>query len=50
MHFKTRERKHQAAEEMIPKDPDFEGIFAVFVSRALAWLWEVKQFENGSID
>lgn len=48
--FKPGERKHEAAEGLIPKDRYFTGIFAVFVSRAPSLLWEVKRFGNGGID
>lgn len=50
VHFQTGERKHVEAEKLIPKDKSFIGIFAVFVSRAPSLLWEVKKFDNGSID
>ena len=50
VHFKTGERKHLEAKKLIPKDKSFIGVFAVFVSRAPSLLWEVKKFDNGSID
>lgn len=50
VYFKPGERKHEEAEKLLPKDKSFTGIFAVFVSRAPSLLWEVKQFDNGSID
>jgi hypothetical protein len=50
VHFQSGERKHVEAEKLIPKDKSFIGIFAVFVSRAPSLLWEVKKFDNGSID
>lgn len=50
VHFQTGERKHIEAEKLMPKDKSFIGIFAVFVSRAPSLLWEVKKFDNGSID
>ena len=50
IYFSTGERKHEEAEKLIPEDSTFEGIFAVFVSRAPGLLWEVKKFETGSID
>lgn len=49
-YFKPGERKHEAAEELIPKDPSFNGLFAVFVSRGPALLWDIKRFENGGMD
>lgn len=50
MQFQTGDRKHEKAEILQPKDKTFIGIFAVFVSRAPSLLWEIKQFDNGSID
>ena len=50
VYFQTGERKHEEAEKLMPKDKSFIGIFAVFVSRAPSLLWEVKKFDNGSID
>ena len=48
--FKPGERKHEAAELLIPKDRSFSGIFAVFVSRSMGLLWDIKRFENGGMD
>ncbi|GAI85981.1 unnamed protein product, partial [marine sediment metagenome] len=50
VHFHTGERKHVEAEKLMPENKLFIGIFAVFVSRAPSLLWEVKKFDNGSID
>lgn len=50
VHFSSGERKHEEAEKLIPKDKSFVGIFAIFVSRAPSLLWEVKDFQNGTID
>jgi len=50
IYFKSGERKHEEAVKLIPEDKSFTGIFAVFVARAPGLLWEVKKFENGSID
>lgn len=50
IHFQCGERKHEEAEKLKPEDKSFTGIFAVFVSRAPSLLWEVKRFENNSID
>lgn len=44
---KTGERKHEKAEGLIPKKKNFTGIFAIFISRSMAPLWEVKRFSNG---
>lgn len=50
IYFKSGERKHEQAEELIPTDKNFEGLFAIFVSRAPGMVWDVKEFGNGKID
>lgn len=50
MYFSTGERKHEHAEALIPADPCFTGIFAIFVSRAPSLIWEVKNFKSGAIN
>ena len=50
VYFTTGERKHEEAEKIKPKDKSFIGIYAIFVSRAPSLLWEVKRFDNNSID
>ena len=50
IYFQAGERKHEKAEELLPEDQTFTGIFAIFVSKASALLWEIKKFENDSID
>jgi hypothetical protein len=50
IHFRTGERKHEKAEQLIPCDKEFTGIFAIFVSRAPSLLWEVKRYGKGGID
>lgn len=49
-YFKSGERKHEEAEGLIPQDKNFEGIFAIFVARATAMLWDVKRFSSGKMD
>ena len=49
-HYKSGERKHEDAENLIPSDKSFTGIFAIFCSRASTRLWEVKCFGQGKID
>lgn len=39
----TGERKHELAEEHIPSDPKFQGLFLVITGRAPAPVWEVKR-------
>jgi len=50
VYFKAGERKHEEAEVLLPTDKDFTGIFAVFVSRASAMVWDIKEFGGGKID
>lgn len=44
------ERKHDHAEEHIPSDPMFRGLFLIQVSRSPAPLWEVTRGNNGYLD
>ena len=50
VHYNTGERKHEDAEKLLPMDAGYEGIFAIFCSRAPSLLWEVHEFGNGKID
>lgn len=50
IHYQTGERKHEDAAKLLPSDDAFEGIFAIFCSRATSLLWEVREFGNGKID
>ncbi len=43
------ERKHEIAEEHLPKDPDFRGLFLVLTGNAPAPVWEVIHNKNGKI-
>lgn len=43
------ERKHESAEEHIPGDPAFRGLFLVITGRAPAPVWEVKRNAKGQI-
>jgi hypothetical protein len=43
------ERKHELAEQYLPRDPDFQGVFVILVGRAPAPVWEVKQSKAGKI-
>jgi len=49
IHYQTGERKYEDAEKLLPKDAYFEGIFAIFCSRAPSLLWEVHEFGNGKM-
>jgi hypothetical protein len=50
VHYQTGERKHEDAAQLLPSDAAYEGIFAIFCSRATSMLWEVHEFGNGKID
>lgn len=41
------ERKHEMAEELIPQDPKFQGVFLVQVCKAPAPVWHVDREKNG---
>jgi DNA-binding transcriptional ArsR family regulator len=44
------ERKHEIAEQYIPKNPSFRGVFCILAGRAPAPVFDVRQFHNGAID
>lgn len=50
VYFKAGERKHEEAENLLPIDKNFTGLFAVFVSKAPAMVWDVKEFGDNKID
>lgn len=50
IYFKAGERKHEEAEKLMPTDKNWSGIFAVFVAKAPALVWDVKEFGGGKID
>lgn len=41
--------KHEQAEKLQPKDPAFRGVFAVFIARAPALIWEAYTNVNGKV-
>jgi len=43
------ERKHEIAEEHLPKDPSFIGVFLILVARAPAPVWDVQCSKRGKI-
>jgi len=43
------ERKHEIAEEHLPKDPSFIGVFLILVARAPAPVWDVQCSKSGKI-
>jgi hypothetical protein len=49
IHCKQGQRKHEIAEQYLPKEPDFTGVFLILVGRAPAPVWEVERSKNGKI-
>jgi hypothetical protein len=46
---KSGTRKHQIAQEHVPQDPAFKGLFLVLVARASAPAWHVQKTKDGRI-
>jgi hypothetical protein len=44
------ERKHDIAEQYLPENRDFVGVFLIIIAKSYAPVWQVKQFNNGIID
>jgi DNA-binding transcriptional ArsR family regulator len=44
------QRKHEIAEQYIPTDPHFRGVFCILIGRGPAPVFDIKQFANGGID
>jgi uncharacterized protein YegP (UPF0339 family) len=49
IYCKSGDRKHDIAQQYVPKDPLFQGVFCIFVNRAPASVMQVKHFDNGQI-
>jgi DNA-binding transcriptional ArsR family regulator len=47
---KKDDRQHEMAEEHLPDDPSFQGVFCITCNRAPAPVWDIKRFDNGGID
>lgn len=47
---KTEQRKHEIANEYLPKDKESKGLFLILKSRASAYIWEIEEFKSGSIN
>ncbi len=43
------ERKHELAEQYIPKDPSFTGVFLILVNRAPSPVWDIQRSKKGTI-
>jgi hypothetical protein len=46
---KSETRKHQLAQEYMPPDPEYKGLFLVLVARASAPAWHVQKTKEGRI-
>jgi hypothetical protein len=46
-YFAAGGRKHTRAEELRPTDPLFEGVYAIFVAKAPALVWQVRENAHG---
>jgi len=49
LYCKPEERKHDLAEEHLPQDPAFVGLFLVIISRASGLVWDVRRTDDGRI-
>jgi len=47
IHCKPRERKHRLFPQYQPSDPNFRGLFLIFVAKAPGLVWEVKRSKTG---
>jgi hypothetical protein len=45
----TEERKYTIADQYLPQDPNFVGVFVILVGRAPAPVWNVQRSPNGKI-
>jgi hypothetical protein len=41
--------KHEQAEKLRPADPNFQGVFAIFVAKASALVWQAKNNRAGKV-
>jgi hypothetical protein len=47
LHCETGVRKHELAQQHLPSDPNFQGLFLVLVAKAPGLVWEVRTCKNG---
>jgi hypothetical protein len=48
VHCEVGTRKHEIAEEYLPGDPSFQGLFLILVAKSPALVWDVKQCKSGA--
>ncbi len=46
---RAKERKHEIAEQYLPTDPNFVGVFLILIGRAPAPIFDVQRSNNGKI-
>jgi hypothetical protein len=49
IHCRRGERKHESAEQYIPKDPNFRGVFCILAGIAPAPLFHIRRSKSGVI-
>ncbi len=49
VYCRPRERKHELAEQHLPTDSNFSGLFLVIISRANGLVWDVQPTKNGGL-
>lgn len=49
LYGQSQERKHELAEQYIPQEPNFVGLFLVIISRASGLVWDVQRSDEGRI-
>ncbi len=47
IHCAAGVRKHELAEQHLPQEPDYCGLFLILVAKAPGLVWEVKRSERG---
>ena len=49
VYCRPRERKHELAEQYLPADPHFSGLFLVIISRANGLVWDAQSTKYGGL-
>ena len=47
IHCAAGQRKHELAEQYLPEDPKYRGVFLVLVAKAPGLVWEVRHSDKG---
>lgn len=50
IHCQRDERKHELAEQYIPKEPNIKGVFCVLAGRAPASVFDIQQLSSGALN